>query len=85
MTPEDDCTTIVRQLWPHLDGALPGEWEARVVEHLSQCGACRSHVEFEGGFLDAVREAGGASGAEIHRLQARVLAALSSQGFTRPR
>ena len=58
MPSRDECTTIVRQLWPFLDGALPDAMQARVVAHLEGCVNCRSHFDYEREFLAAVRSAG---------------------------
>lgn len=80
MTRHDECTMIVRQLWPFLDGALPDTMQARVVAHLEGCVTCRSHFDFEREFLAAVRDAGAAG--DFEPLRARVLSALAGQGFT---
>ena len=76
----DTCREIVRQLWPYLDGALPDEWQARVVEHLEGCIDCRSHYDFERAFLDAVRKSGAIDG-DFEPLRARVLSALAAEGM----
>ncbi|MEP6991959.1 MAG: zf-HC2 domain-containing protein [bacterium] len=76
----DRCREIVRQLWPYLDGALPDEWQARVVEHLESCDACRSHYDFERAFLDAVRNSG-ALDRDVAPLRRRVVAALQGDGM----
>ncbi len=80
MPSRDECTTIVRQLWPFLDGALPDAMQARVVAHLEDCVNCRSHFDYEREFLAAVRSAG-ATG-DFEPLRTRVLSALADQGFT---
>ena len=80
MPSRDECTTIVRQLWPFLDGALPDAMQARVVAHLEGCVNCRSHFDYEREFLAAVRSAG-ATG-DFEPLRTRVLSALADQGFT---
>jgi anti-sigma factor (TIGR02949 family) len=74
------CREIVRQLWPFLDGALPDEWQARVVAHLEACDNCRSHYDFERAFLDAVRASDIADG-EFEPLRLRVLDALVAEGM----
>lgn len=81
MASHDECTAIVRQLWPYLDGALPDTYQERVVAHLERCTACRSHFDFEREFLAAVRSAG--AGGDFEPLRARVLAALGDVGFTK--
>ena len=80
MASRDECTTIVRQLWPFLDGALPDAMQARVVAHLESCVTCRSHFDYEREFLAAVRDAGAAG--DFEPLRARVVSALADQGFT---
>ena len=77
------CREIVRQLWPYLDGALPDEWQARVVEHLEMCDNCRSHYDFERAFLEAVRDSGAVAGS-FEPLRARVLVALAAEGMKAP-
>ena len=79
----DLCREIVRQLWPFLDGALPNDWQGRVVQHLEECVNCRSHYDFERAFLDAVRESGAVDG-DFDHLQTRVLAALAAEGMNVP-
>ena len=74
------CREIVRQLWPYLDGVLPDEWQERIVEHLEQCDACRSHYDFERAFLDAVRLARPAE-VEFAPLRTKVLAVLAAEGM----
>ena len=74
------CREIVRQLWPYLDGVLPDEWQERVVQHLEQCEACRSHYDFERAFLDAVRRAQPGD-EEFAPLRDKVLTALAAEGM----
>ena len=81
MTTRDDCRDIVRQLWPFLDGALPDDWQERVVAHLESCSDCRSHYDFERAFLEAVRRSDIAEGA-FEPLRVRVVAALAAEGFS---
>ena len=76
-----ECEAIVRQLWPHLDGALSEADRERVVRHLEACDACRSHFTFAREFLNAVHEAR-PDEAEFSRLRQKVLAALSLEGFS---
>ena len=79
----DVCREIVRQLWPYLDGALPEEWQARVVLHLEECVNCRTHYDFERAFLEAVRESGAIDG-DFEPVRMRVLAALAAEGMNVP-
>jgi anti-sigma factor (TIGR02949 family) len=75
-----DCESIVRRLWPYLDGALPDSDRAIVAEHLANCHDCTSHFDFARAFLDAVH----ATRREVANepaLERRVLAALSAEGF----
>ncbi len=82
MANHDECTEIVRQLWPYLDGALPEALQERVVAHLERCTNCRSHFDFEREFLSAVCVHGAAgSDGEFEPLRARVLAALADEGM----
>lgn len=83
MANREECRTIVRQLWPFLDGALPDELKERVAEHLEGCTACRSHFDFEREFLAAVRLHGAAApDGDFERLGRRVLQALGERGFS---
>ena len=80
MTNPELCREIVRQLWPFLDGALPDEWQERVIAHLAGCANCRSHYDFERAFLDAVRASEPAAG-DVGHLRGRVVAALVAAGM----
>ena len=75
-----DCNEVVARLWPHLDGALPDGERERVVQHLRDCTACKSHFDFAQAFLDAVHSARPTS-ASNDALRQRVLAALANEGF----
>jgi anti-sigma factor (TIGR02949 family) len=75
----DDCETIVRRMWPYLDGALPESDRERVIRHLHECDACTSHFRFAEEFLNAVRHARPES--DFVELRFRVLGALATQGF----
>lgn len=77
----EDCETIVRRLWPHLDGRLPDSERDRVAQHLAMCTDCRSHFDFARAFLDAVH-AITPEGEGTEALRTRVLAALAAEGFT---
>lgn len=82
MASREECRTIVRQLWPFLDGALPDTLREHVVAHLEACTSCRSHFDFEREFLAAVRVHGApASDEDFAPLRSRVLKALAEQGF----
>jgi predicted anti-sigma-YlaC factor YlaD len=75
----DECRSIVRQLWPYLDGALPGVLQDRITEHLAWCTRCRSHFEFASSFLDAIhRHAGAGHAVDMDGLRIRVLRALAT-------
>ncbi len=79
----DDCREIVRQLWPYLDGALPDEWQVRVVAHLDACTNCTSHFDFARVFLEAIQRSGAVS-LDVEPLRARVVAALEAEGMRAP-
>lgn len=74
------CESVVRQLWPYLDGKLPDSERARVVSHLEACERCASHADFARAFLDAVAAAG-SQAAVSDALRARVVSALTREGF----
>lgn len=75
------CEAVVRQLWPYLDGVVDETARADIVAHLEMCTGCRSHFEFAQAFLDAVAHTRGDVPAD-QRLRARVLTALSAEGFS---
>ena len=75
-----ECEAIVRRLWPYVDNQLPDSEMELVTLHLEQCDDCLSHFDFALAFLDAVRSARPAM-VDDDALRARVLAALTSQGF----
>lgn len=77
------CETVVRQLWPFLDGVISDAEQERVIRHLQECERCSSHFEFAKAFLDAVN-ASGSTEVASDRLQQRVLRALAADGFTAP-
>ena len=79
----DLCRDIVRQLWPYLDGALPVEWQERVIAHLADCDNCRSHYDFERAFLDAVRVTQTAA-PDVAALEKRVMHSLVAAGMSLP-
>jgi hypothetical protein len=74
---------VVRQLWPFLDGAVPDWDRERIVAHLEECTACKSHFDFAAAFLDAV-ETAGHDAPELNPLRVRVLGALATEGFKLP-
>lgn len=74
------CAEVVRQLWPHLDGALPESARAGIVAHLEGCAGCRSHYDFAAAFLKAVRTSHAPD--EFASLQVRVAAALQAEGVS---
>ena len=74
------CRQIVRQLWPYLDGALPDEWQERVIAHLAACVDCRSHFDFERAFLEAVHNSD-VTDENFEPLRNRVLSALVAAGM----
>lgn len=78
--PAYDCDEVVARLWPHLDGALPDTERERVVQHLRDCTACKSHFDFAQAFLDAVHAARPTT-ASNDALRQRVLTALAAEGF----
>jgi mycothiol system anti-sigma-R factor len=80
MPTRSECEAVVRQLWPYLDGVVPEEERERIVAHLEACAACASHFEFAQAFLEAVAAAPAHPQVD-ERLRARVLSALSVEGF----
>jgi anti-sigma factor (TIGR02949 family) len=76
----EECESIVRRLWPYLDGKLPESDRDRVANHLSMCRNCSSHFDFAKAFLDAVHDAAPV-GVDDESLRSRVVAALAANGF----
>lgn len=76
----DDCETIVRRMWPYLDGALTEDDRERVIRHLEECDACTSHFRFAEEFLHAVHAAH-PDDTDFEVLRSRVGAALAAEGF----
>jgi anti-sigma factor (TIGR02949 family) len=81
MPNRSDCETVVRQLWPYLDGVVAGDTRDFISAHLEICAACASHFDFARAFLEAV------SAARSHMpvseaLRARVMGALAADGFS---
>ncbi len=81
MPPRSICEAVVRQLWPYLDGAVDESAREMIIAHLEECTLCSSHFEFAQAFLHAVAQSRDAV-APDDRLQRRVLAALSVEGFS---
>lgn len=80
MSNRSECETVVRQLWPYLDGVISEPQRERILRHLELCSDCTSHFEFARAFLDAV--AATASRADAtDALRNRVLGALAAEGF----
>jgi anti-sigma factor RsiW len=76
----DDCDSIVRRLWPYLDGKLPDSDMAIIAEHLRGCTACSSHFDFAQAFLHAVHELR-PSEVQTDALRDKVVAALAREGY----
>lgn len=57
-----ECLSVVRQLWPCLDGVLPESLQQRATEHFARCAMCQSHFDFARFLLAAVHEHGGVNG-----------------------
>lgn len=74
------CESVVRQLWPYLDGKVDEADRERIVAHLESCERCRSHMDFARAFLDAVGRLGPRASA-TDALHGRVMAALAREGF----
>ncbi len=81
MPNRSECETVVRQLWPYLDGAMSESQREHIVAHLEACVNCASHFDFAQAFLDAVARARPHLVPDA-RLRLRVLGALAAQGFT---
>jgi anti-sigma factor (TIGR02949 family) len=77
-----DCETAVRRLWDYLDGELDPARAAEVDAHLAGCAECPPHFGFARTFLEALAAGRGARDGEP-ALRARVLTALSDEGFRR--
>ena len=77
----NDCESIVRRLWPFLDGKLSESDRGIIVAHLASCANCRSHFDFARAFLEAVHKVQPAQAAD-DGLRARVLAALVEEGYS---
>lgn len=52
----DDCRKVLEQIELYLDGELDPALGAEVAEHLSGCGPCASHSEFQRRLKDLLRE-----------------------------
>jgi anti-sigma factor (TIGR02949 family) len=80
MPERSTCEAVVRQLWPYLDGAVDESFRERIVVHLETCAMCKSHFDFANAFLEAVSRSRSDVPAD-DRLRARVVQALSAEGF----
>ena len=78
-----DCHSIVRRLWPYLDGKLPDSDRAIIAEHLRGCTNCSSHFDFARAFLEAVQHLR-PSEEDTDALRDKVVAALAADGFGDP-
>jgi anti-sigma factor (TIGR02949 family) len=74
------CESVVRQLWPYLDGRVDESERERIVGHLENCERCSSHMDFARAFVEAV-SAFGPRATVTDALQTRVMAALVREGF----
>ncbi len=74
-----ECETIVRRMWPYLDGTLPDGERERVVTHLAECATCQSHFDYAQEFLRAVAVTRRPT--DEGRLRTLVLACLADAGF----
>jgi mycothiol system anti-sigma-R factor len=74
------CESVVRQLWPYLDGRVDESERERIVAHLEQCERCNSHMDFARAFVDAVSRLGPRASV-TDTLRTRVMAALAREGF----
>lgn len=52
----DDCRAVLEQIELYLDGELDPELHAEVQTHLSGCGPCASHSEFQRRLKQLLRE-----------------------------
>lgn len=75
------CESVVRQLWPYLDGTVDETERERIVSHLVRCERCSSHMDFARAFLEAVGQFGPRA-AVSDALRNRVITALAREGFT---
>lgn len=52
----DDCRAVLEQIELYLDGELDPALHAEVHAHLSGCGPCASHSEFQRRLKELLRE-----------------------------
>jgi anti-sigma factor RsiW len=52
-----DCSTVMKMMYPYLDGALDVKESVRVEEHLKACECCREAYLAERAFLSLIRDA----------------------------
>jgi predicted anti-sigma-YlaC factor YlaD len=81
MPKRSTCEAVVRQLWPYLDGVVDESARELIISHLEECTMCKSHFDFAQAFLDAVARSRSSIPPD-DRLQGRVLAALTAEGFS---
>ena len=74
------CESVVRQLWPYLDGKVDEAERERIVAHLVNCERCASHVDFARAFIEAVGQFGPRATVS-DALRNRVITALAREGF----
>jgi anti-sigma factor RsiW len=75
------CESVVRQLWPYLDGTVDETERERIVAHLVSCERCASHMDFARAFLEAVAHFGPRATVS-DALRGRVITALAREGFS---
>ncbi len=51
----NECATMMKLLYPHLDGELDMRDSTRVQIHLQECSSCRETVATEARFRDFAR------------------------------
>jgi len=74
------CESVVRQLWPYLDGKVEELERERIVAHLVNCERCSSHMDFARAFLEAVGHFGPRATVS-DALRNRVITALALEGL----
>ncbi len=50
-----NCTQVMQQLWPYLDGELDAETSGELSRHLEECRRCFPRAEFERNLRAMVR------------------------------
>ncbi len=77
-----DCETAVRALYDYLDGRLPDATTSAVQGHVETCRNCASHFTFARRLIELV-PAALPLGGESAVLRERILASLTSEGYSR--